>query len=92
MTGKRPDFPSNFPENLQTIVAKGWSHEAKDRPTIKTFLDECKELDDLNHDETAPTMTVTTMTVKEQTRSVGLETVPSPLISMRWKDNLEVVT
>jgi len=73
------------------MVAKGWSDNAEDRPSIKSFLEECKLLNDSNHGELIRTIRETTFTVTEQTRTVGLETMPVPLISMKWIEDLEVL-
>jgi hypothetical protein len=90
LSGKRPEFPKFFHENLRLLIVKGWSDDPKGRPKVKEFLDECKELNDSNLNETVPTIIETTMSVRDQTQCVSLQTMPVPLISMRWKDNLEV--
>ena len=44
MSGKRPDVPDDFPENLKQLILKGWSQDPNERCSLTEFIAEFKEM------------------------------------------------
>ena len=92
LRNKRPDFPSDFPGSLKSVIQKGWETRPEFRPDISAFHAELVKLEEPSEVVEESTMMVfnTSIRAVDQAISVGSLTMPVPLISMQWSSDCEV--
>jgi hypothetical protein len=44
MRGERPAIPASVPEGIGSIISRGWSVDANDRPTFTEICDELRSI------------------------------------------------